>query len=197
MFFFTADLHFGDNEIIERESRPFGDVREFTDAFVKNVNDVASEDDILYILGDWINYNKTNRHTHEEIKETLEICKRLTPKVILIDGNNEQRAIEEIYGGDFEKFRSLAKECGFADFVREADVAFEGKRYHLIHHPKDYEKGVLNLFGHTHRGTGLWKPFGFNMCVDLNYFRPFSQEDIYKLLKMKEWWDNDPDTHCM
>ena len=58
MYFFTADLHFGDEEIIEREARPFKNAQEMIDAFVYNVNSVASKEDTLYVLGDWINFNK-------------------------------------------------------------------------------------------------------------------------------------------
>ena len=55
----------------------------------------------------------------------------------------------------------------------------------------------MNLFGHTHRGTGLWKSFGLNVGIDMNYFRPFSETEILRLLKQKrEWMDNDPNVLC-
>ncbi|MBO7451602.1 MAG: hypothetical protein J6U54_14645 [Clostridiales bacterium] len=195
MIFFTADTHFGDDETIERESRPFRDLSEFEEVFISNVNSVATENDVLYALGDWINYN--DRH-HPDIREASEITKRLNPDVILIMGNDEDRILNEVYGGDFEKMRSDLIEYGFAEVYKETDIEISGIQLHLIHDPIDHKKDVLNLFGHTHRGTGLWKPFGLNVGLDLNHFRPFSENDILKLLKTKrDWWDKDPSVWCM
>ncbi len=42
------------------------------------------------------------------------------------------------------------------------------------------------LFGHTHRYGGLWKSFGFNVGVDLNHFRLFSEDNIMYMLRQKE-----------
>ncbi|MBP5491434.1 MAG: hypothetical protein J6Y08_01180 [Clostridiales bacterium] len=192
MYFFTADLHFGNNEIIGREARPFRDIKEFEDAFVKNVNEVATKDDTLYVIGDWVDYCGEFK---SEPKETLEICRRLAPSVILIIGNNEQRMIKALYHDDFDEFKRDAMIFGFADVLPSAYVEFSNERFYLIHKPADHIDGITNLFGHTHRSTGLWKPYGLNMCADLNHFRPFSESEILRLLAMKrDWWDNDPDT---
>lgn len=193
MYFFTADLHFGEEEIIEREARPFGNIKEMEDAFVNNVNAVASKDDVLYVLGDWINYNA---QCHSDIN-AFEIVRRIEPKVILIMGNNEQRILADVFAGDFEAMRTAVIDKGFTDFLTEGDVEFGGESFHLIHRPTDHKEGSLNLFGHTHRCTGLWKSFGLNVGIDLNYFRPFSETEILRLLKKKrEWMDNDPDVLC-
>ena len=193
MFYFTADLHFGEEEIIEREARPFENIKEMEDAFVNNVNAVASKDDVLYVLGDWINYNA---QCHSEIS-AFEIVRRIEPKVILIMGNNEQRILADVFAGDFEAMRTAVIDKGFSDFLPEGDVEFGGESFHLIHRPTDHKEGSLNLFGHTHRCTGLWKSFGLNVGIDLNYFRPFSETEILRLLKKKrEWMDNDPDVLC-
>lgn len=193
MYFFTADLHFGDEEIIEREARPFKNAQEMIDAFVYNVNSVASKEDTLYVLGDWINFNKINQ---ADIS-TFEICKRLEPSVILLMGNNDERFLEKVFDGDFERFRDALKNMGFTDVIYEGDVSFGGESFHLIHRPEDYKKGCLNLFGHTHRATGLWKSFGLNVGIDLNYFRPFSEKEILRILEMKrEYMDSDLSVLC-
>ena len=198
MLFFTADLHFGDNETIERESRPFEDISEFTEAVVANINKVASSEDILYVLGDWINYNSKNHPELEGCKKIFEISKRMNPKVILVLGNNEERIVRDKYDGNFQKMRSDLISLGFEDVLKEGDIEINGEPIHLIHCPVDRKEGSINLFGHTHRGTGLWKPFGLNVGIDLNFFRPFSEKDIIFLLETKrEWWDNDANCMCM
>ena len=198
MLFFTADLHFGDNETIERESRPFTDVSEFEETIVSNVNKVASSEDILYVLGDWINYNCINHPDLEACQKTFEISKRMNPKVILVIGNNEERIVRDKYDGDFQKMRSDLISRGFEDVIKDGDIEINGEPIHLIHCPVDRKEGVINLFGHTHRWTGLWKPFGLNVGTDLNFFRPFSEKDIIYLLEHKrDWCDKDANCHCM
>ena len=193
MYFFTADLHFGEEEIIARESRPFGNMKEMEDAFVNNVNKVASIEDTLYVLGDWINYN----FLYQSDISIFGIVKRLAPQVILIMGNNEQRLLKDVFNGDLEAMRKAVTGMGFKDLLTEADVEFGGETFHLIHQPVDHKEGCMNLFGHTHRGTGLWKSFGLNVGIDMNYFRPFSETEILRLLKQKrEWMDNDPNVLC-
>ena len=198
MKFFTADLHFGDNETIEREARPFSDIKEFVDCIVENINKVTTRDDTLYVLGDWINYNSINHPGLEECRKIFAINRRMNPGVILIMGNNEDRIVKAHYDGDFEKMRNDLIGLGFLDVLKETDVEVAGEEMHLVHCPVDHKEGCLNLFGHTHRWTGLWKPFGLNVGIDLNYFRPFSKKDIaYLLEKKREWCDKDENLYCM
>lgn len=189
MYFFTADFHFGEDEIIEREARPFSDMEAMTDGIIDNINSQATEDDTLFVIGDWINYNKLH---HSDIS-VFDIVRKFRPKVILIMGNNEDRLKDEVFGGDFESMRKVLIEKGFTDVRESMDIEFGGEKFHLVHCPEDHVEGLNNLMGHTHRATGLWKPYGLNVGTDLNHFRPFSENEIFRLLKMKrEWWDSDP-----
>ena len=73
-------------------------------------------------------------------------------------------------------------------------MEFDDKKFYLNHFPRKHKNDCINLFGHTHRTTGLWKPYGLNVGCDINHFYLFSQNDIHLLLKRKaEWWDIDPD----
>lgn len=49
---YTADLHFGHERIIELSHRPFGSVREMDDALVYNWNAVVAPTDEVWVLGD-------------------------------------------------------------------------------------------------------------------------------------------------
>lgn len=194
MYFFTADFHFGNSDIIEREARPFKDMKEMEDVIVNNINSEASKDDTLFVLGDWINYSTIY---HSDIS-VFEVCRRINPSVVLIMGNGEQRFMKDVFNGDFEKMRRELKEMGIAEVLWDYDVEFGGETFHLIHRPEDRKEGCLNLFGHTHRSTGLWKPFGLNVGTDLNHFRPFSGTEILRLLETKRrWWDNDASVKCL
>ncbi|MBO4887073.1 MAG: hypothetical protein J5589_02010 [Firmicutes bacterium] len=195
MYFFTSDLHFGDNDIIAREARPFPDIQAFAEAFIQNVNAVAKPEDTLIVIGDYYNYNWGYK---PDPLIALDVNRHLLPRVVLILGNGEQRMVREMFDDDLEKFRAHCAEYGFADILPDLFLNFGGREFYLNHYPRNHKDGYVNLFGHTHRGTGLWKPYGLNVGIDLNCFRPFSEKDILELVETKEqWWDTDPDCLSM
>lgn len=60
-----------------------------------------------------------------------------------------------------------------------------------MHKPKNHKEGVLNLFGYTHRSTGIYKPFGLNVGCDLNHFRLLSEKDVMHYIYMNnKYWDD-------
>ena len=196
---FTADTHFGKDSkaILKRENRPFADIEEYTKEQIRIWNSQAAPEDTIYVIGDFCNYNSTEKD-HES---GLAVSKQVNAGIILITGTSEDRVIDAVYGGDFERFREycLDKEkFSFSDIRRNDYVDICGERFYLTHRPADHSGDCLTLFGHTHRGTGLWKPFGLNMGTDLNHFRLFGEEDIRELLEQKnDYWDSDPDCLCM
>ncbi len=52
-YFFTADLHFDDKNIILYENRPFENVNEMNNKLVENWNSVVSINDEVYVVGDF------------------------------------------------------------------------------------------------------------------------------------------------
>ena len=52
MIYFTADLHFGHNNIIKHTGRPFRDFEEMDRSLIKNWNQKVMPQDAVYILGD-------------------------------------------------------------------------------------------------------------------------------------------------
>ena len=59
--FYIADLHFGHNNIIKYDNRPFKTVEEMDLTLIANWNKAVSNDDCVYILGDisWHDDDKT------------------------------------------------------------------------------------------------------------------------------------------
>lgn len=194
MNYFTADLHLGSNEILARESRPFKDITEFSKYLLFIWNRELSKDDSLYIIGDFINYNRNNTLTLEEFKRLMEFIRQIKSRVVLLVGNGEERIIKELFRDSFNDFRDFCIRYGFEDVAPEKYLEFGDECFYLNHYPRKHKEGYVNLFGHTHRVTGLWKPYGLNVGCDLNHFRLYSESEILRLLDMKrEYWDNDPD----
>lgn len=193
--FFTSDTHFGGDDTVVRENRPYKNAKAFERATIKKWNKQAKKDDIIYHLGDYINFNHIETTSW---KTAFPSVKKIKAKVVLIIGNNEERIVANVFGGDFEKFREYCLNLGFADVLKEKFLEIDGDKFYLNHHPKKHKEGYKNIFGHTHRATGLWKPYGLNVGCDLNHFKLHSLNNIKDLFYFKgKWWDNDPDNLSM
>ena len=55
--FFIADTHFGGENIRRYENRPFETAEEMDEKLIENWNRVVSEEDTVYVLGDFSEYN--------------------------------------------------------------------------------------------------------------------------------------------
>lgn len=190
---YTADSHFGSDSVtvLQRDNRLFKDNAEYTAKQVRIWNEQASSDDTIYVIGDLCNYNSTEK----DYISGLAVSKQINAHIILITGNSEDRVIRDVFGGDYEKFREYCltdPHFKFEDVIRNTYVTINGEKFFLTHKPTDHDKECQTLFGHTHRYGGLWKPFGFNVGVDLNHYRLFGDDDImFMLSKKKIYWDED------
>lgn len=183
--FFTSDTHFGSPSIVKRERRPFKNIKHNDKYIIKTWNKQAKKNDIIYHLGDFVNCNSSDMHSWEK---SILYVKKLKAKVVLLIGNNEERVIYNYFENDFEKFRNYCLEIGFFDVQPELYIKILEKDFYLNHYPKNHKDNCVNLFGHTHRSTGLWKSYGLNVGVDLNYFKLYTTNDIFKMLEIKEKW---------
>ena len=59
MNYYTSDLHFGYEKVIQTAHRPFSSCKEMNDTLVRNINERTDRNDVLIILGDvaWYGYN--------------------------------------------------------------------------------------------------------------------------------------------
>lgn len=195
MYFFTSDTHFGSNPSLEREIRPFKTHQEYKEYQIKVWNSQAGANDIIFHLGDFLNYNKSEKTGWEEV---LEIPKEVVAPIVLIIGNNEERVVQECFGGDFAAFRNFCLERGFKDVKHGIYLTFGGEKFFLNHFPSLHKDDAINLFGHVHRITGLYKPYGFNVSADLSHFFLLSEDYIFHLIDEREkYWDDDVDVQSV
>ncbi len=193
-YFFTSDIHICSERILERENRPFKDSEEFKEFIINLWNTQTKEEDIIYVVGDFLNYNAYDK---DSWKIGVETVKEIKPKVILIIGNNEERIINECFNGNFRKFRKFLIDKGFYDVKEDEYLTIDlNLNLYLNHYPSRHKEGFYNLFGHVHRASGLFKPFGLNVGCDLNHFLLFSEKDIIKFKKeASKYWLNDRDVN--
>ena len=189
MKFFTSDLHFGSDQTIKFDNRPFKNAKQFEKMVIKKWNKVADQNDIIYVIGD---FSDCHSQTDTTCLEKLELSKKIKAKIILITGNNEDRIIKYFFNNDFDKFRQYCMSCGFLDVKKDDFISIGNNQFYLTHKPKDCKNEMLNLFGHSHKAMGLYKSFGFNIGCDLNNYNLYNEFEILQLLKKKtEFWDKD------
>ena len=74
--FFTADTHFGHENVIRFDNRPFNSVEDMDREMIKRWNNKVDKGDIVYVLGDMIWKSMTNDAEH--------LIKSLNGQIILI-----------------------------------------------------------------------------------------------------------------
>lgn len=132
--FYISDLHFGHKNIIRYDNRPFSSVEEMDQTLIKNWNNVVTDQDFVYILGDisW----------YDEYK-TVEIFKQLKGSKILIKGNH-----------DYIKRGSELAKC-FTSIQDYAELYLDKKnKVVMSHYPIPFWNGQfrdsIHLYGHVH-----------------------------------------------
>lgn len=164
MVYFIADLHLGHENIIRYCKRPFKNVHEMNQEIIKRWNNVVSNQDKVFVLGDFA------LGTKEQI---IEWGRNLKGNKTLILGNHDRNS-EAVY-----------KEAGFKDVIRYPILWNEF--YILSHAPKFVTQNApyANIFGHIHNSPEYTNYSARSFCVSaerINY-TPVSFETITKKMK--------------
>ena len=80
--FFTSDLHFGHENVIRFDSRPFAAVEVMDEELTRRWNAKVGKGDFVYVLGDFI-WKSRNGDAHNLIRS-------LNGQIILIKGNHDR-----------------------------------------------------------------------------------------------------------
>ncbi len=137
--FFTSDLHFGHENVIIFDNRPFANAAEMDAELIRRWNEKVGMDDTVYVLGDMI-WKTRNA-------DAPDIIKSLNGKIILIRGNHDS-------------FLCNAKAIAALTDVKDYDdicVTLEDgtkKRCILSHYfiplYLGHRHGGIHLHGHSH-----------------------------------------------
>lgn len=171
--FLTSDTHYGAERTKQFSYRPFGSTNEMDEYIMNLHNRDASDDDLIYHLGDFGDY---------------EMVSKLNGRITLVCGNYEQIDIEGKYNGDFPKFREYLLQLGFYDVIKHRTWLED---IPVTHKPSDCYKDRFNCFGHIH-GSCKLKRFGLNVGVDCHFFQlvPWELVKQYRT-DIKEYCDEE------
>lgn len=170
---FISDPHFGHKNIIKYESRPFIYTEHMDNAIIENYNQVVSEGDVVFWLGDMF-FCKSSRMDY--------ISQRLSKgRNILIRGNHDKDI------GDV-KFKRLG-------FMPHRIFNYGGVL--LTHEPVSevnmnylYNMGVRkNIHGHVHSKTEHLDPTKYQcVSVEKTDYKPIGFVELLERFKDGEAW---------
>lgn len=180
MIFFTADQHFGHTNIIKYCGRPFVDAEEMEEKLIINWNNVVTEQDTVYILGDF------SLATKKYKDQLIKICGNLPGTKHLIVGNHDQLHFKDYLDIGFTTVHTALQL--FLPVENEESVI----KVNLAHDPaiSITDRRAFWLVGHIHN---LYRQVNntFNVGVDVNNYTPVSWESIRNLvLKFYDEQDN-------
>ena len=87
MIYYISDIHFDDQKIFDKCSRPFKNLDEFKTEIIKRWNKKVKENDTVYVLGDIVEDNS---------KDSINIFKELNGVKHFIVGNHDHKLLSEI-----------------------------------------------------------------------------------------------------
>jgi len=129
--FYIADTHFGHENVIKFDNRPFKTVKEMDEQLVTNWNNAVDKGDIVYILGDFL------WKTRE-----ISIINRLNGQKILIKGNHDRTHSKE-YQKCFVKIVDYEE-------VKDGENKVILSHYPIIAYNGSFAGRNIHLHGHTH-----------------------------------------------
>lgn len=134
MIYFTSDLHFGHQNVIRFDNRPFPSAAVMDEELVKRWNAKVQKDDTVYILGD-VSWHPSRR--------ICEIFQQLNGHKILITGNHDNRWLNK-HSAEY-----------FDEVTPYKEITLPGNRHiTLCHYPihffNRHHYGAYMLYGHVH-----------------------------------------------
>lgn len=185
--FYTSDIHFGHQNIIEYCKRPFDDVDDMNLQIIERWNKTVTDEDWVYVLGD-VALGK--------IKETLPLVGLLNGHKLLVPGNHDRCWLGHKKVGDAQMHQYL--DAGFEEIHHTASTFVNGRTVQMCHFPYEGDSGETDryldhrpkrqhgtdflLHGHVH---DAWKVNGrqINVGMDVWDFTPVSHEQISDIMK--------------
>lgn len=132
--FYIADTHFGHQNIILFDNRPFFSIEEMERELINNWNSVVSKSDTVVILGDFC-------WGLED--DWFRILDQLNGTKRLVRGNHDLKSMSKTLKSKFQSIKDY-------DEIKD-----NGKRVLVSHYPMpfyrgDYNADIVHLYGHVH-----------------------------------------------
>ena len=167
---FTADTHFGHENIIKYCQRPFKDAKHMNEVLVRNWNERVKDEDTVIFLGDFCFRNTPGGKEGEgETNKASFYLNQLNGQKVLVQGNHDRN-------------NTLNTK------ITALEIEYGGQLIYCVHNPVDFDsKYSINLCAHVHKNWEMKKwgsSYLVNVGVDVWDYRPISFEEIQKRIKL-------------
>lgn len=174
MIFFTADTHFGHENIIKYCNRPFKSLEQMNDTIIKNWNSIVRDKDTVIVAGDFCFKNTSNKGEGTRNGFGFYVDKLNGHKVFL-QGNHD-------------------KHNGLKTGFKSVSITLHKQDIFITHRPSDLILGYdIHLVGHVHEkwkhkyiNNGERQCLIINVGVDVWNFMPIKIENILHYIKVIE-----------
>lgn len=183
---FTSDLHFGHRNVLKFCSRPWEDEKTMDPALIENWNNVVSDNDIVFVLGDTFWFNDSRG-----IKKVLSQLKG--KDIYILPGNHDD--FTSYHRVDDPRIHLCADVV--ACWITEENKP--KREIWMSHYPMmtwpHRENGAYQFFGHIHshpdrdEGVDQDLPLHWNQCdVGCDYwdYTPVSLEVLEEFISLKK-----------
>ena len=142
MNFFISDLHFGHENCLMFDNRPFSDIDEHDTELIRRWNEAVGIEDDVYILGD-ISWKNTTA--------TINIFNMLNGHKHLIIGNHDHKLLKSA-----ELRKCFVEITDYKELYLDKDKAIVMSHYPL-HSYRNLFRGWIHLYGHVHINFDYWE----------------------------------------
>jgi len=158
--FIIADTHFGHENIIEYENRPFASVEEMDKQLISNWNKTVKKRDTVFMLGDFAFASK------ERIKELVSL---LNGSKILVLGNHDKT-----YTYSWWKKAGFYMVCKYPIIIEKFLILSHEPLYTNTNMP------YVNIFGHVHSNPQYldYSKYHFCACAERINYTPIELSEI-------------------
>lgn len=169
MIYFTSDTHFNHDRDFIYVPRGFSSIKEADDTIINNWCSLVSNDDDIYVLGDFF--------LGTDFDYIDNVLHKLTGKIHLIIGNHDTNA----------KLKFYANYNNIVEITYATIIKYKNKIFYLSHYPTivadafiQNKQPMYNLFGHTHSKDLYYNnnPYLYNVALDAHDNYPISIDTI-------------------
>ena len=166
--FFTSNIYFSDNDACKKYGREFDDIDIMDSTLISKWNSVVMPNDIVYVLGDFGNYDKLSS---------------LNGRIVLLEGESENK----FFGGKIydDRVRHFATKYGVS-YLEDAEIdiktdlpisklALNQRQSDIICKP--HHTGICNLYADS-EDSDINTLYGINVAIDLHNLKPVSLDTV-------------------
>ena len=185
MIYFYSDPHFYHENIIRLAGRPFDGIQQMDHRLVELYNDMVTDSDEVYFLGDLAFHRRRIRQGTLTPRDVNKVIKKLKGRKHLIAGNHDSWFLES---PDFD--RGL-----FLSIGQEERLEADGRTLILLHDPAPFlpdpetgeapqrslGPGEMLIYGHVHNNLPEEPPVpSCCVCVEVTSYSPVSLEAVLR-----------------